>query len=101
MAQALSLTPPLTDVFRALSDPTRWTIISEMAQVDELACLTLEDILPISKPTISYHIKVLFHAGLIDVRKQGRQYFYTLRRDTLEQVLAQVGNQIDETLLPV
>jgi DNA-binding transcriptional ArsR family regulator len=100
MAQALSPSSPLTDVFRALSDPTRWTIVTQMAQVDELACLTLEDMLPISKPTISYHIKVLFHAGLIDVRKQGRQYFYALRRDTLDYVLAQVSSEINGTLVP-
>ena len=58
-----------------------------MAAVDELACVTLEDTLPVSKPTISYHTKILYHAGLISVRKEGRNYFYTLRRDVLHQVI--------------
>jgi DNA-binding transcriptional ArsR family regulator len=98
MVLALPVAPPPTDVFRALSDPTRWTIICEMARVDELACTTLENLLPISKPTISYHIKVLFHAGLIEVRKQGRHYFYILRRETLDGVLTEIAEQVSISL---
>jgi DNA-binding transcriptional ArsR family regulator len=58
-----------------------------MAAVDELACITLEDTLPVSKPTISYHTKILQHAGLISVRKSGRNYYYSLRRDVLHKLL--------------
>lgn len=76
-----------TEVFKALGDPIRWSIVTQMAAVDELPCLTLEDTLPVSKPTISYHTKILHHAGLISVRKEGRNYFYTLRRDVLHQAL--------------
>jgi len=59
----------------------------QMAAVDELACLTLEDTLTVSKPTISYHTKILYHAGLISVRKSGRNYYYSLRRDVLHKLL--------------
>jgi DNA-binding transcriptional ArsR family regulator len=76
-----------TEVFKALADPVRWSIVTQMAAVDELPCLALEDTLPVSKPTISYHTKILHHAGLISVRKEGRNYFYTLRRDVLHQAL--------------
>jgi DNA-binding transcriptional ArsR family regulator len=76
-----------TEVFKALGDPIRWSIVTQMAAVDELPCLTLEGTLPVSKPTISYHTKILHHAGLISVRKEGRNYFYTLRRDVLHQAL--------------
>jgi DNA-binding transcriptional ArsR family regulator len=78
---------PPTEIFKALSDPVRWSIISQMASVDELACVTLEDTLPVSKPTISYHTKILYHAGLINVRKSGRNYYYSLRRDVLHKLL--------------
>jgi DNA-binding transcriptional ArsR family regulator len=78
--------PPI-DVFKALGDPIRWSMIAQMASVDELACITLEDTLPVSKPTISYHAKILNHAGLITVRKEGRNHFYSLRRDVLHDVL--------------
>jgi DNA-binding transcriptional ArsR family regulator len=83
---ATSQQPP-TEIFKALSDPVRWNIIVQMAAVDELACVTLEDTLPVSKPTISYHTKILYHAGLISVRKSGRNYYYSLRRDVLHKLL--------------
>ena len=79
--RATSQQPP-TEIFKALSDPIRWNIVLQMASVDELACVTLEDSLPVSKPTISYHIKTLYQAGLINVRKSGRNYFYSLRRES-------------------
>ena len=78
---------PPTEIFKALSDPVRWSIIVQMAAVDELACVTLEDTLTVSKPTISYHTKILYHAGLISVRKSGRNYYYSLRRDVLHKLL--------------
>jgi DNA-binding transcriptional ArsR family regulator len=75
------------EVFKALSDPIRWSIIVQMSKVDELACLTLESTLPVSKPTISYHTKILHDAGLIRTRKAGRNYYYSLRRDVLGDLL--------------
>jgi DNA-binding transcriptional ArsR family regulator len=78
---------PPTEVFKALSDPIRWNIIVQMSKVDELACITLESTLPVSKPTISYHTKILQNVGLISTRKAGRNYYYSLRRDVLSDLL--------------
>jgi DNA-binding transcriptional ArsR family regulator len=85
-----------SDVFKALGDPIRWSIVQQMAEVEELACSTLEDTLPISKPTISYHTKILTQAGLITVRKQGRNFFYTLRRDVLRDLMDDVWSLAPE-----
>jgi DNA-binding transcriptional ArsR family regulator len=74
------------EAFKALSDPVRWSIVKQIAAVDELACAALEQTLPVSKPTISYHTKILQQAGLLSVRKEGRSYFYALRRDTLRAI---------------
>ena len=87
MAAKSTLEYPPTEIFKALSDPIRWDIIVQMAKVDELACMTLETTLPVSKPTISYHTKILQNAGLISARKKGRNYYYTLRRDVLGDLL--------------
>lgn len=90
MAASVAI-PPITDVMKALSDPIRWKIVIMMAATDELACTTLEQTLPVAKSTISYHIKTLVHAHLIHVRKEGRYYFYTLRRDVLRAVLTNIS----------
>ncbi|MCD0452955.1 metalloregulator ArsR/SmtB family transcription factor [Actinocorallia sp. API 0066] len=76
-----------TEVLKALSDPIRWNIVQQIAQEEEFACSVLEDTLPVSKTTISYHTKILTQAGLIEVHKRGRNYFYTLRRDVLRGVI--------------
>jgi DNA-binding transcriptional ArsR family regulator len=100
---ASSSRPP-TEIFKALADPVRWDIVMQMAAVDELACMTLEDTLPVSKPTISYHTKILYHAGLITVRKAGRNYYYSLRRDVLRDLLSGLrelapdGRTLDEAV---
>jgi DNA-binding transcriptional ArsR family regulator len=77
-----------TEIFSALSDPIRWSILMQAASVDELAAVTLDKTLPVAKPTISYHVKILQNAGLISTRKAGRNYYYALRRDV-------IGNLID------
>jgi DNA-binding transcriptional ArsR family regulator len=87
MAGKLNVENPPIEVFRALSDPIRWSIIVQMSKVDELACITLESTLPVSKPTISYHTKILQNAGLISTRKAGRNYYYSLRREVLSDLL--------------
>lgn len=93
MPKVAAVSAPIPDVLKALSDEMRWSIVSQMADVEELACTTLEHTLPVSKPTISYHVKVLYHAGLLEVRKEGRNYFYRLRRDVLDSVIAGVAEQ--------
>jgi DNA-binding transcriptional ArsR family regulator len=74
------------EVFKALGDPVRWSIVAQIAAVDELPCAELEQTLPVSKPTISYHTKILQQAGLVSARKEGRNYFYTLQRDVLREI---------------
>jgi DNA-binding transcriptional ArsR family regulator len=85
-----------TEIFRALGDPVRWSIVCQMAEVDELACSTLETTLDVSKPTISYHTKILIQAGLISVRKEGRHFHYTLRRDVLRALIDDVWSLAPE-----
>jgi len=83
------------EVFKALSDPVRWSIIEQLASRPELPCRELEDTLPVSKPTISYHVRVLSHAGLLDTRKRGRNYYYSLRHDVVRQLVSDL-----DALLP-
>jgi DNA-binding transcriptional ArsR family regulator len=78
---------PAVDIFKALSEPIRLDIMSRIVAVDELPCTTLEKELPISKSTISYHMKILYHAGLIEIRKDGRYYHYQARTADIDRVL--------------
>lgn len=72
-------------VFSALSEPLRVRILHMMArQPDgEIPFTLLEEELPVGKSTVSYHVGILRRAGLLRVRKAGRNYFYRLREDRL------------------
>lgn len=83
------------EAFKALGDPVRWTIVRYMAERPQLAGSVLGEVLSISRPTISYHIRILTQSGLVDVSKRGRNHYYTLRLDVLRTVLAELN-----TLMP-
>jgi ArsR family transcriptional regulator len=73
------------EVFRALSEQTRIEILSLIASCDdEYPCTQLEKVLPVTKSTISYHIKILSSAGLVKVRKEGRYDHSRVRRNVLD-----------------
>jgi DNA-binding transcriptional ArsR family regulator len=80
------------DVFKALADPTRRTILDELAGRDgqtlfELcARLTTNHGLGSSRQAISQHLAVLEEAGLVATRKEGRYKFHDLQRGPLERL---------------
>lgn len=78
----------LVDVFKALSDPVRLDLLRRIAGADDIACTTLVDESAVSASTVSYHVKTLRAAGLIDVRKQGSNFYYTFRRETTHHLAA-------------
>jgi DNA-binding transcriptional ArsR family regulator len=87
MAGKLTADYPPTEVFRVLSDPIRWSIIVEVAKVDELSGITLERVLPVGGPTISYHMKLLLDTRLIRRRRAGHSFYYSLQRDVFADLL--------------
>lgn len=71
-------------VMKALSDPTRLEMLQLIGGEPEYACTSLEKHLAVGKSTISYHVKILSHAGLVSVRREGRHFFYSLHREVLD-----------------
>ena len=69
-----------SDVLTALGDPTRRTIFERIAArpsaVGELAAG-----LPVSRPAVSQHLKVLKEAGLVVDRSEGSRRIYRLEPD--------------------
>jgi DNA-binding transcriptional ArsR family regulator len=63
--------------FAALADPTRRDIFERLARrslsVGELAAE-----LPVSRPAVSQHLKVLLDAGLVDMRQEGTRNVYAV-----------------------
>jgi DNA-binding transcriptional ArsR family regulator len=72
--------------FKAVSDPVRWDILRQIAQAGVLPAGVLEETLPVSKPTISYHMKILVRAGIVAARKERRNLYYSLRGEVLREL---------------
>ena len=81
------------DVFKALADPTRRTILDELAERDgqtlfEICSrLAMKHGLGSSRQAISQHLDVLEAAGLIHVRRVGRYKLHDLDTRPIEQAL--------------
>ncbi|HTV69225.1 MAG TPA: metalloregulator ArsR/SmtB family transcription factor [Rhizobiaceae bacterium] len=76
-----------TAIFTAMGEATRLQMVQMIDEAGEMACTSLVEKLGVAKSTVSYHVKILAHAKLISVRKQGRNYFYTTRRDVLDEAM--------------
>jgi len=87
--------PVLTDkqfelVAKALADPRRMALLQAIASEEECACQKLREEFPVSKATISFHIKELVRAGLVDAHRDGQFLHCEVRRDTLEAYTAEL-----------
>jgi len=72
-------------VLRALADESRRTMLETLtggpATAGELAAL-----LPIARPGVSRHLRVLREAGLVEVRQEAQRRVYSLRLEPLAEV---------------
>lgn len=72
-------------VLRALADESRRTLLETLADgpatAGELAAL-----LPVARPGVSRHLRVLRDAGLVDVRQEAQRRIYSLRPEPLAEI---------------
>lgn len=68
--------------FAALADPTRRQVF-ERLRSGTLAVNALAHGLPVSRPAVSQHLKVLKNAGLVEERSEGTRRLYSVRREGL------------------
>ncbi|GAA6619597.1 ArsR/SmtB family transcription factor [Scytonema sp. NUACC26] len=73
------------DVFAAIADPTRRAILDRLL-TGEQPVKQLAEPFAMSLPAISQHLQVLCDAGLVQMRKAGRQRLYRLNPEPLRQV---------------
>ena len=72
----------LHDVLFALSDPTRLAITALLLDGREVTSGELET--PVSKSTLSHHLKILREAGVTKTRTEGLRCYISFRRTDLE-----------------
>jgi DNA-binding transcriptional ArsR family regulator len=75
------------DPFDALGDPHRRAIV-ELLRTGDRSVRELADALPISRPAVSRHLKLLKDAGLVTDRAEGTRRLYRLHDEGIEAVQA-------------
>ena len=78
-------TAQLAQLFHALSDETRLSILKRLRYGERCVC-DLTDALDAAQSRLSFHLKVLKDAGLVSDRREGRWMYYTLNPETLGDV---------------
>src|SRR3954470_9899725 len=68
----------MDDVFRALADPTRRSLLDELYTEDGQTLSALEDRLPMTRFGVMKHLRVLEEAGLVTTKKRGREKLHFL-----------------------
>lgn len=69
-------------LFHALGDVTRQDIILLLAENERLNVGQIAERMPLSRPTISHHLKVLLQAGVVSLQRESRENFYILDLDS-------------------
>jgi len=91
----------LTSVLHALSDPTRLKIARSLYNNHEQCPSTYLE-MNIAKSTLSHHLKVLRESGVLKVRIECKQHYYSLRKEDLDFLfpgLLEAIFQTDENLI--
>ncbi|HYH88149.1 MAG TPA: metalloregulator ArsR/SmtB family transcription factor [Solirubrobacteraceae bacterium] len=77
--------PSKGDPFDALGDPNRRAIVERLRGGDR-SVQELADALPISRPAVSRHLRLLKEAGLVTDRAEGTRRLYRLHDEGVEAV---------------
>jgi ArsR family transcriptional regulator len=80
----------LEQLFKALADRNRVKIVNRLIEAggDAVCVCEFEAMLELRQPTVSYHLKQLLTAGLVQREKRGSFAYFSLSPDALEQVRA-------------
>ncbi|GHO75138.1 hypothetical protein KSD_29090 [Ktedonobacter sp. SOSP1-85] len=90
---------------KALGGVARLTIVYHLARQPEISVTDLTAMLNISQPLVSWHLRKLRRAGLIQTRRTGRQVYCSLNHSRFQQCLERLGRLVDPSqileVLPV
>ncbi len=87
----------LRTLYRALGDETRLRIIGLLAEIGPLPVRELSSRVGLSQPLISWHLRILRLAGVIETNRQGREVICRLRMAAFEELHEAEGRLVGGT----
>jgi len=86
MSTIKSETRFIEKAMNAIADPCRLSIVQEISRKGELCCGDVQSLTGLSQPTCSHHIKLLSDSELVECRKEGRNHFFTLNKNSFKKI---------------
>lgn len=83
----------MSQVFKALSDPTRRRVL-QLLRKGPMSAGEISDHFNVSKPTMSAHFTILKEADLVHAEKSGKSVIYHLKLSVLEDALLGFVNSL-------
>lgn len=85
-----------SQVFKALSDPNRLTLLWNLAKCRTADCVgKIAECCPVDLSVISRHLSVLRQAGLLSAEKQGKEVRYALNRTDIVKFLRSMADSLE------
>ena len=81
-------------IAKALADPRRFAMLEAIGATNECANQMLCQCFPVSKATISHHIKELTDAGLVESDREGQYMSLRARTDILQAYTAELLRRV-------
>ena len=85
-APVIDQIPQFSDFFKRLADSTRMRILELLQQEGELHVRALSSTLELSQPLVSHHLGLLREAGIVKMRRSGKNNFYSVVNGRIEEM---------------
>ena len=85
-------------LFKALSDETRFKILTILLEEDHCVC----EIVPMlnkSQPTVSIHLKALEEKGIVSSQRDGRKIVYSIAEPRIRNLI-EAAQTVESTVIP-
>ena len=83
---------------KALAGIARLTIVYHLAHQEEITVSELTDMLGLSQPLVSWHLRKLRRAGIIHTRHAGRQVYCSLDKSRYQYCLKRLETLVDPAI---
>jgi ArsR family transcriptional regulator, arsenate/arsenite/antimonite-responsive transcriptional repressor len=87
----------ITACLAAVSDPTRFDILSIVSKSKEICACEILKQLNITQGTLSHHMKALSSCGLVTCLKDGKWCHYKVNRETLKSLAEAISSLTEES----
>lgn len=79
------MSTPTLDAFQVIADPSRRQMLVMLSK-KSMTINSIAEHFDMSRPAISKHVKIMYHAGFISIKDIGRERYCTLKQDGFDEV---------------